>query len=81
MSYARWSEGDVYVWGTSKGEYVCMLCSLQTKSADPEVWPDDFDCKTAQAMHAHLRQHEDAGDCIPSRAFALLEADIAASAR
>ena len=52
MSYCRFSEGDVYVYG-SNGGFVCDSCRLLD---------GDFMCKTRTAMLEHLGRHVAVGD-------------------
>jgi len=52
MSYCRFGEADVYVYGSSGG-FVCDSCRLVDC---------DFMCKTRAAMLEHLNKHLAAGD-------------------
>jgi hypothetical protein len=65
MSYARFSEGDVYVFLNVGGTLECCGCSLGDR------W--DFD--STDAMLEHLREHAAAGHAIPDRCIPGLEED------
>lgn len=78
MSYARFSEGDVYVIYSIDGTLDCVGCSLQER-----VWVDDPDMPifkgyerptepiiqthfdSTQGMVDHLAQHRAAGHSVP----------------
>ena len=82
MSYARWSEGSVYVFGTGKG-FVCMVCSLMPKGSPiPNIElsniNEDFNCKTSEEMLKHLMAHRSAGDIVPQDAIDRLTEEIKA---
>ena len=88
MSYARFSEGDVYVFRSNLGIECCM-CLLQARgweedSTAPlggwmrEVGPhieNVFD--TPDGMLAHLQQHIDVGHHVPPRAIDRLREEAA----
>ena len=71
MSYARWSEGDVYVFGNVKGGITCMQCKLMP--GEEEGWTGDFSCSFPEGMLLHLQEHKDAGHSVPDRAMERLE--------
>lgn len=80
MSYARWSDGDVYVFGTGKG-FVCMVCSLMPKEKcdgmlKGAMMNKDFQCKSEEEMLEHLKQHITAGDMVPNDAIERLKEEI-----
>jgi hypothetical protein len=60
MSYARFGEGDVYVYSTGSG-VVCVMCSFG------DMLEDTFRAESTQEMVDHLAAHERAGDRIPAR--------------
>jgi hypothetical protein len=80
VSYARWFEGDVYVF-TSKQGIECCFCSFVPRHwvEDPERPlngyveqddPDDTETYHSNAeMIAHLERHRAAGDVVPEDAF------------
>lgn len=71
MSYARFSEGDVYVFSHSAYEppknIVCQVCSL-----------DDERGRDVAEMLDHLNEHRAAGHVVPRRAFDRLQMELAA---
>lgn len=78
MSYARWSEGDVYVYEDVSGGFTCCGCSLHPDN-DKEDGPDEvksINVKTRQEMLAHLDKHVAAGHLVPSRAVERLKREI-----
>lgn len=64
MSYARLSEGDIYVFLANSG-YECMTCLLN----GPESFP------TTDAIIEHVRAHIAANHHVPDRCLAGLERD------
>ena len=92
MSYARWSEGDIYVYGMSDGSYVCMQCPLmptfqgtfafQVLSDDPELRDakstihESFSCHTLKELQTHILQHIEEGHSVPARCLADIEREI-----
>ena len=85
MSYARWGEGDVYVFGTGS-KYICMCCSTMPMRA---VTPgglfegfgtfsmkDDFECDTKEEMLGHLNQHIEMDEVVPDYAIERLKEEI-----
>ncbi len=67
MAYARWTrESDVYVYEDTRGRYMCEC----TPSGSPT-----FNCATAAAMVAHLREHRARGDRVPDEAIEELLAE------
>ncbi len=62
MSYARFGEGDVYVYSTGSS-VVCVMCSFG------DMLEDTFRAESTQEMVDHLVAHERAGDRIPDRAI------------
>lgn len=63
MSYARWSEGDVYLYPHIDGYYLCCRCTL--------CGGDWGDWKSTELLDVldHLKAHRDAGHTVPQRAF------------
>lgn len=86
MSYARWSDGDVYVFGTTGGSFICMCCRFTPmKLCHPSAlfdglgkfsMHDDFTCESEQKMLEHLEKHRDEGDLVPEHAFERLKEEI-----
>ncbi len=84
MSYARFIEGDVYVFMSTSGRLECCGCILQDREwvsdedsffggylkSVGDVIPTEFD--TTWGMVEHLARHRDAGHSIPSG----IEADL-----
>jgi len=66
MAYARFSEGDVYIYQNFNKKYVCCACQMQ------EV-DDDFICKTAKDMLNHLQMHISEKHIIPERCLKSLQ--------
>lgn len=63
MSYARLSEGDVYVFeDVDEGKLCCMTCLLVDNYAT--FWAD-----THEEMLGHLLLHVDHDHDVPARAF------------
>ena len=58
MSFARFSEGDVYVYLNTNGLYECCWCYLAGRCV---LVP------TAAEMLAHIEEHRRAGHDIPGR--------------
>lgn len=89
MSYARFTDGDVYVFANTDGQLECCGCMLQEREwvDDPsmpfthgyyravgEIVPYRFDGTTG--MIAHLQRHTNAGHDVPDYVVpALLEDD------
>ncbi len=73
MSYARFSEGDVYVFGDAESAFTCCGCKLAPKT-DSLFWGyGNFCCKTNEEMRTHLELHALKGHSVPSRAFQRLD--------
>lgn len=77
MSYARFSEGDVYVFPTGDG-IECCACSLSDgpwtrwiSSSEHDDWREHV----ADALR-HLAQHQLAGDVVPESAIFHLEIEL-----
>ena len=58
MSYARFSEGDVYVFLSVGGHLECCGCILNPRTVTLD---------TTQKMLEHLEGHRHAGHLIPER--------------
>ena len=73
MSYARFIEGDVYVWEgcheDGSGFVKCQACSLM-----PDY--DDFTVTRLSHMVTHLEHHVERGHDVPARAFDEIGHDI-----
>jgi murein endopeptidase len=70
MSYARWSEGDVYVFSHVDGGIMCMSCSLMPEE---DGCHSSFTCRFPEEMLKHLQEHKDAGHSVPDSAMKRLE--------
>lgn len=76
MSYARFSDADVYVIGTfrdDKDAWECIMCRLQPQDVATILGEDvffhrDFVCSTRREMIEHLKEHREAGDRVPDYA-------------
>lgn len=69
MSYARFGEGDVYVYDSISGGFECCSCSLQESGY--------FVSQTRSAMLEHLEKHIEAGHYVPSGAMGRLRSEMA----
>lgn len=87
MSYARWSEGDVYVFHHVDAYLICMCCTLTPLSEYETLWGaedepervmlhDDYKTQRRSEMIAHLAEHQAAGHGVPSRAARMLAQEI-----
>jgi len=65
MSYVRFGEADVYVYADVAGYLCCCGCSLNK----------DWQHYSTDAIIAHLREHQQAGDHVPEYVFEDLLAD------
>lgn len=70
MSYARFSNGDVYVYSTGD-DWVCCSCKL-SPSRETVVFDSRLD------LLKHLVQHVETGHRVPSYALDRLQSEIAA---
>ena len=61
MSYARFSNGDAYIYSHVDGYFICQCCLLKGKF-------EDFSCKTRSEMISHIFDHLYAGHSIPDKA-------------
>lgn len=85
MSYARWSEGDVYIYCDTGGTYHCMCCTLMpTQKAHPFWAPaselemhQGFSTGSGTEMLEHMKKHREAGHAVPDRAIERLEGELA----
>lgn len=83
MSYARFVEGDVYVFPSSSG-IECLDCILPgdlcvlTGFVMQNRWVAKGDTFREQVVHTlvHLAQHERAGHRVPNRAWDMLHTDL-----
>ncbi|GGR51611.1 hypothetical protein [Streptomyces roseolus] len=85
MAYARFSEGDVYVfgtvWGPDRAEvFECMQCLfVDIRWVDDPVFggriesatgePTSYITESRAEMVAHLRRHHEAGHKVPAHAI------------
>ena len=67
MSYCRFGDGDVYVYESILGTFVCDRCKLTA---------GDFMSGTRSGMIAHLEEHIEAGHDVPAYAIERLRAEI-----
>lgn len=75
MSYARFSEGDVYVFPTGDG-IECCACSLEPGQWGHWLATGDSHREQVTKMLTHLARHQLAGDVVPVRAITQLEAEF-----
>lgn len=68
MSFARFSEGDVYVYLNTSGLYECCFCDLAGECVR---------VPTAAEMLSHVEEHRRAGHKIPGRCVLELRAEEA----
>lgn len=67
MSYARLSEGDVYIWaGMIPPVWHCQICTIDGHGIF-------FDLSE---LKEHVQCHIDAGHVVPERAMARIDAEI-----
>lgn len=72
MSYARFSEGDIYLYACVSGGIFCCSCRLVRHSEESSrLWKFD----TYDDAIAHVRKHIEAGDRVPEHTIPALEAD------
>lgn len=69
MSYARFSEGDVYLYASVGGGIFCDSCRLRVSSAPAAPFT------TYDEAIAHVREHMKHGHRVPDRTIPALEAD------
>lgn len=77
MSYARFSEGDIYLFAHADfSGWICQLCSL------PEGHEKKFGCEgscylvTAREVLGHLEAHIETGHEVPERAMERIKIEI-----
>lgn len=71
MAFARFSDGDVYVYLNFDGLFECCACSL----LGPVLSGGCFLVETSAEMLAHLEGHRAAGDDVPQECLEELRAD------
>lgn len=75
MSYARFSEGDIYVFATFDDVYECCSCRLAL--AQPHAaFHDSQTFATTEAIIAHVHEHIDVGHDVPARCLERLESEL-----
>lgn len=80
MSYARWSEGDVYVYEDVSGGFTCCGCSLHPDNdKDGPGAVKSINVETREDMIIHLKGHIAAGDFVPDRAIERLRGEAGVS--
>lgn len=65
MSYARFSEGDVYIYSDGVA-LVCCGCSLRR----------NWNYETRRAMIHHIHEHQKAGHHVPTRCLRRLKEEL-----
>lgn len=68
MSYARFSEGDIYLYANWSGGIFCCSCRLVDRGSLSVL-------NTYDEAIAHVRKHIEAGDDVPEHTIPALEAD------
>lgn len=76
MSYCRFSEGDVYLYESGYGGYVCAACHFFPPGEGGLCRPSAHMRTLGDAL-AHLEEHRAVGHAVPARAFVLLAEEIA----
>lgn len=71
MSYARFSEGDIYLYACVSGGIFCCSCRL----ARPDNLEGLWTFSTYDEAIAHVRKHIEAGHRVPEHTIPALEAD------
>lgn len=78
MSYARFSEGDLYMY-QGGDSMICMECRLRPE--DNQGWRGDWVGDKGATFYqdalAHAMEHKAAGHVVPARTVERLQADIA----
>jgi hypothetical protein len=59
MSYCRFVEADVYIFGTFKNKFECCACSLS------EELFESFISDTEEEMLEHIKAHRKKGNYVP----------------
>lgn len=73
MSFARFSDGDVYVYLNTDGLFECCACTLSLSGQPPTGWCHLVE--TSAEMLAHLEAHRAVGDDVPDECLEELRAD------
>lgn len=77
MSYARFMEGDIYVYYHMYRYYVCCSCKLTPVEIDNERhYFDDVKFYMTQDIIDHVKEHIATGHKVPSRTIPQLLEDI-----
>ena len=75
MSYARFSEGDVYVFRDGQTALLtCMQCRLS--ETDSHQMRRDFFADSEYDMMMHLKRHREVGHNIPQEAIDRLKREM-----
>ena len=69
MSYARFSEGDAYVWKEKGGK---LVCATKKKGKKHKI----YETKSEKRMFNHLKALQKGGKKVPARAFSRLKKEI-----
>jgi hypothetical protein len=69
MSYARWIEGDIYLYHTSHGYVLCDSC--------PSMMGDDVKLTTWKDVVEHVKQHIATKHNVPGHTLPLVEQQMA----
>lgn len=62
MSYARFSEGDLYLFENISGGWTCQFCLLEKDNRNHEM------C-SLEEVEQHLLNHIEVGHSVPDRAL------------
>jgi len=63
MSYARFFDSDVYVYASTSGAVVCVMCHFG------DMLESTYKAESTQEMVDHLKAHERVGDRLPPTIF------------
>ena len=75
MAFARFSDGDVYVYLNVDGLFECCACRI----LGPGLTGGCHLVETSAEMLAHLEEHRAAGDDVPEECLDELRADAEAN--
>ena len=75
MSYARFSEGDIYLYPGGSPPWICCNCKLMPEVEDP----DDREythINSLQETFQHVIEHRKAGHLVPDRCIKRLKSEL-----
>jgi len=75
MSYCRWGEGDVYMYGDVGDLIICCACSFN-KPKDDKSFSNDNGFATPKEALQHLYAHRHAGHVVPEYAIERLKEEM-----